>query len=408
MTNELYEKLNVYADAFQHIREFLNEKERRLFLAETAIQFGYGAGMALSKGTGVSYSTIRRGIKELLSGETADNGRVRRSGAGRKAAEEIYPDIMEVTQEILDDETYGSPEGGKWRSRSLRNITKELAEKGIVIEKSTTQRIVKELGYNRQQNRKMEQVGEAVPDRDEQFEFIRSRKDEAMREGTPVISVDTKKKENLGNFKNAGTEYRPSGSPRRVCDHDFFIPELGKVAPYGVYVLNDNTAFVNLGTSADTGAFSAESVRRWWYALGRINFGYAKRIIITADCGGSNGYRNRLWKLSLAALAEEIGKEIEVLHYPPGTSKYNKVEHRLFCYITEHWQGKPLINVQTVVNLIRSTTTETGLRVACTLDENIYETGIKVTEAELSAIDIEYIGPHYGWSYVIKGFCIGQ
>ena len=404
MTNEQYEKLNVYADAFQHIREFLNEKERRLFLAEISIQFGYGAGMALSKQTGVSYSTIRRGMKELFSGETAEDGRVRRRGAGRKTAEEIYPDIIGVTKEILDDETYGSPEGGKWRSRSLRNITKELAEKGIIIEKSTTQRIVKELGYNRQQNRKMEQVGEAVPDRDEQFEFLRSQKDEAMQEGTPVISVDTKKKENLGNFKNNGTEYRPSGSPRRVCDHDFFIPELGKVAPYGVYVLNDNTAFVNLGTSADTGAFSAESVRRWWYAIGRENFGYAKRIVITADCGGSNGYRNRLWKLSLAALADEIGKEIEVIHYPPGTSKYNKVEHRLFCYITEHWQGKPLINVQTVVNLIRSTTTETGLRVACALDKNIYETGIKVTNAEFNAIDIEYIGPHYGWSYIIRGF----
>ena len=408
MTSELDEKLNVYADAFQHIHEFLNEKERRLFLAEIAIQCGYGAGMALSKRTGVSYSTIRRGMKEVLKGEMADDGRIRRSGAGRKAVEEIYPDIIGLTKEILDDETYGSPEGGKWRSRSLRNITKELAEKGIIIEKSTAQRIVKELGYNRQQNRKMEQVGEVVSDRDEQFEFIRSQKDEAMREGTPVISVDTKKKENLGNFKNNRTEYRPSASPRRVCEHDFFIPELGKVAPYGVYVLNDNTAFVNLGTSADTGAFSAESIRRWWYAVGRVNFGCAKRIVITADCGGSNGYRNRLWKLSLAALAEEIGKEIEVIHYPPGTSKYNKVEHRLFCYITEHWQGKPLINVQTVVNLIRSTTTETGLRVACTLDKNIYETGIKVTDAQFNAIDIEYIGPHYGWSYIIKGFCVSQ
>ena len=404
MTNELNEKVKVYADAFKQIRGFLNEKERRLFLAETAIQCGYGAGIALSKRTGVSYSTIRRGMKELLSGETTDGERIRRSGAGRKTVEELYPDIIGLTKEILDDETYGSPEGGKWRSRSLRNIVKELAEKGIVIEKSTAQRIVKELGYHRQQNRKMEQVGEAAPDRDAQFEFIRSQKDEAMQEGAPVISVDTKKKENLGNFKNAGTEYRPSGSPRRVCDHDFFSPELGKVAPYGVYVLNDNTAFVNLGTSADTGAFSAESVRRWWYAVGKENFGYARRIVITADCGGSNGYRNRLWKLSLAALADEIGKEIEVVHYPPGTSKYNKVEHRLFCYITEHWQGKPLINIQTVVNLIRSATTETGLRVACMLDKNIYETGIKVTNAEFNAIDIEYVGPHYGWSYVIKGF----
>lgn len=406
MTNEIYEKLSIYADAYNHISDFLNERERRVFLAETALQFGYGAGTVLSKRTGVSYSTIRRGIKEVLTGEPLEDGRVRRSGAGRKPTEEIYPDVISVMREILDDGTYGSPEGGKWRTRSLRNIAKDLAERGIFIEKSTAQRIVRELGYNRQQNRKMEQVGEPSPDRDAQFAFIHDETDCAMKEETPVISVDTKKKENLGNFKNSGTEYCPSGAPRRVADHDFFAPELGKVSPYGVYVLNDNTAFVNLGTSADTGAFSAESIRRWWYAIGRENFPLARRIVVTADCGGSNGYRNRLWKFSLAALAEETGLEIEVLHYPPGTSKYNKVEHRLFCYITEHWQGKPLINLQTVVNLIRSTTTETGLRVACSLDKRIYETGIKVSNADFNAIDIQYIGPHDGWAYVIYGFKI--
>lgn len=408
MTAATYEKVNVHADAFNTVREFLNERERRLFLAETAKEFGYGAAMILSRRTGVSYSTIRRGIKEIDEQIPIEDGRVRRQGAGRKLVEEVHPEIVGLTKEILDDETYGSPEGGKWRSCSLRNIAKELAKEGVEVEKSTVQRIVRELGYNRQQNRKMEQVGEPAPDRNEQFEFIHGETARAMREGTPVISVDTKKKENLGNFKNNGTEYRPSGSPRCVLDHDFFLPEIGKVAPYGVYVLNDNTAFVNLGTSADTGAFSSESIRRWWYTIGRENFGTASRIVITADCGGSNGCRNRLWKLSLAALAEEIGKEIEVIHYPPGTSKYNKVEHRLFCYITEHWQGKPLMNVQTVVNLIRSTTTQTGLKVACALDRNIYETGIKVSNADFSAIDIEYIGPHTGWGYIIKGFKIGQ
>ncbi len=403
MTQEVINKLNIYADAFNQIRDVLNERNRRLFLAETAIEFGYGATSLLSRRTGVAISTIRRGIAELSAqNELRKDGRVRRVGAGRKAVEKIYPDIVEKTKELLDDETYGSPEGGKWISCSLRNVTKSLAEKGISVEKSTVQRIVKDLGYSRQKNRKMEQVGVPHPDRNAQFEFIHSETNQALNRGTPVISVDTKKKENIGNFKNDGTEYRASGCPRRVLDHDFFIPELGKVAPYGVYVLNDNTAFVNLGTSADTGAFSVESIRRWWYTIGKQNFEHTDRLVVTCDCGGSNGFRNRLWKLSLAVLADEIGKKIEVIHYPPGTSKYNKVEHRLFCYITKHWQGKPFVDVQTVVNLIQSTTTDTGLSVACKLDKNIYETGIKVPDKDMDAINIEYIGPHQGWAYIIK------
>ena len=404
MTNEVINKLNIYADAFKQIRDVLNECDRRHFLAETAIQFGYGAISILSHRTGVAISTIRRGIVELSSQEPSGNGHIRCAGAGRKPVEQIYPDIVKLTQEILDDETYGSPEGGKWTSCSLRNISKALAEKGISIEKSTVQRIIKDLGYSRQKNCKMEQVGTPSPARGIQFEFIHSETKEALKDGVPVISVDTKKKENIGNFKNDGTEYRASGSPRPVSDHDFFLPELGKVSPYGVYVLNDNAAFVNLGTSTDTGAFSVESIRRWWYAVGQENFRSANRIVVTCDCGGSNGSRNRLWKLSLAVLAEEIDKEIEVIHYPPGTSKYNKVEHRLFCYITKHWQGKPLVDVQTVVNLIQSTTTEAGLSVVCMLDKKVYETGIKVADEDMDAIDIEYIGPHHGWSYIIRGF----
>ncbi len=404
MTNEAINRLNIYSDAFNQIRDVLNERDRRLFLAEAAVQAGFGAITILSQRTGVAVSTIRRGIDELSSQKSPDDGYIRCRGAGRKPVEEIYPDITRTVQEILDDETYGSPEGGKWTSCSLRGISKALADKGICIEKSTVQRIVRELGYSRQKNRKMEQVGAPSPDRDAQFEFIHSQTKEALGDGIPVISVDTKKKENIGNFKNDGTEYRPCGSPRLVSDHDFFMPELGKVAPYGVYVLNNNAAFVNLGTSADTGLFSVESIRRWWYTIGRENFWYAERIVVTCDCGGSNGSKNRLWKLALAELADEIGKEIEVLHYPPGTSKYNKVEHRLFCYITKHWQGKPLADVQTVVNLIQSTTTENGLSVVCMLDKNIYETGIKVTNENFDAIDIDYIGPHHGWSYIIKGF----
>ena len=404
MTNEVLNKLNIYADAFNHIRDVLNERERRLFLAETAVQFGYGSISVLSQRTGAAISTIRRAIAELSSQEKPDDGHIRCAGAGRKPVEEIYPDVVNLVQEILDDETYGSPEGGKWTSCSLRNITKALSDKGIPIEKSTVQRIVRDLGYSCQKNRKMEQAGDPDPDRGVQFEFIHSVTDRYLRDGIPVISVDTKKKENIGNFKNDGTEYRASKQPRMVSDHDFFIPELGKVAPYGIYVLNNNAAFVNLGTSADTGLFSVESIRRWWYTVGKENFWYADRIVVTCDCGGSNGSRNRLWKLALAELAEEIDKEIEVIHYPPGTSKYNKVEHRLFCYISKHWQGKPLVDVQTVVNLIQSTTTGNGLSVTCMLDKNVYETGIKVTDESIDEIDIEYTGPHHGWAYIIKGF----
>lgn len=404
MTNETLNKVLVYADAYSHIRELLNERERRIFLGSGAIQFGYGSISVLSQRTGVAISTIRRGMADSLNEDEWDCGRVRRIGAGRKPIEETYPDIKVTIQKFLEDETYGSPEGGKWYTSSLRSIAEKLEEKGIHVEKSTVQRIVAEIGYSRQQNRKMEQVGEPDPDKDAQFEFINSQSKEALNDGIPVISVDTKKKENIGNFKNEGTEYRPIGQPRTVLDHDFFIPELGKVAPYGIYVLNNNTGFVNLGTSADTGLFAMTGIRRWWDGIGKINFGYTNRIIILCDSGGSNGYRNRLWKLSLAALADEIGVEFEVLHYPPGTSKYNKVEHRLFCYISKTWQGKPLIDIPTVVNLIQSTTTSAGLNVACTLDLNTYQTGVKVSEEAFDSIDIEYIGPHKGWSYIIRGF----
>lgn len=406
MKNETLSNVLIYADAYGHVQELLNERDRRIFLGRGAIEFGYGSISVLSKRTGVAISTIRRGMADYLAEDEWDCRRVRRIGAGRKPVEETYPDINKTIQKILEDETYGSPEGGKWYTSSLRSIADTLATKGITIEKSTVQRIVKEMGYSRQQNRKMEQVGEPDPDKEAQFEFINTRSKEAMSGGIPVISVDTKKKESIGNFKNEGTEYRPVGQPRTVLDHDYFIPELGKVSPYGVYVLNNNTGFVNLGISADTGLFAMTGVRRWWNAVGEINFGYTNRIMILCDCGGSNGYRNRLWKLSLAALADEIGVEFEVLHYPPGTSKYNKIEHRLFCYISKSWQGKPLIDIPTVVNLIQSTTTSTGLTVACTLDVNTYQTGIKVSNKAFDSIDIEYIGPHKGWSYIIRGFKI--
>ena len=406
MKAEILNQLNIYADAYMDIRNYLNERERREFLARGCLKFGRGAAFNLSKQTGVCMATIRRGLSELQSDEPLDEKRIRVAGGGRKRIEETYPGIFGAVHEMLVDTTYGSPEGGKWTSLSLQDISAGLAKQGIIADRSTLGRIVKELGYSRQKNRKMDQVGSPDPDRNEQFEFIHAETNDATHDGVPVISVDTKKKENIGNFRNEGTEYRPIGEPRNVNDHDFFIKELGKVSPYGVYVLNDNTAFVNLGTSSDTALFAVESIRRWWYAVGSQNFAYATKIMITCDCGGSNGARNRLWKLALAALAEEIDKEIEVLHYPTGTSKYNKVEHRLFCYITKNWQGKPLVDIPTVVNLIKSTTTSTGLTVDCVVDRNVYRTGIRVKQDAFDSIDIEYIGPHHGRAYIIRGFKI--
>lgn len=262
--------------------------------------------------------------------------------------------------------------------------------------------LLTDMGYSKQVNQKMEQVGIPSPDRNEQFEFIDRTAHGYLENGEPVISVDTKKKENIGNFKNAGAEYRRMKDPRKVLDHDFPVPELGKVAPYGVYVLNNNTGFVNLGTSHDTSEFAVTSISCWWNAVGKNAFPGAKRIYITCDGGGSNGSRSRNWKYELQQLSNDTGLEIMVSHYPPGTSKWNKIEHRMFCYISKNWQGHPLIDIETVISLISNTTTEKGLTITCQLDKKVYETGHKISDNELAEINIfpcETLGK---WNYVIK------
>ena len=258
------------------------------------------------------------------------------------------------------------------------------------------------MGYSRQQNQKMCQIGDQHPDRDAQFRYISETAEQFLKAGDPVISIDTKKKENIGNFKNNGSEYRPKGNPRQVLDHDFPLPELGKVAPYGVYVLNNNTGFINLGISHDTPEFAGASVRAWWNAIGKNTFPDAKRIYITCDNGGSNGSRIWLFKHYLQNISNETGLEIHVSHFPPGTSKWNKIEHRLFCYISKNWQGQPLIDIETVVNLISSTTTKTGLEVVCKVDPNTYETGLKITEDQKEIINITFVGPNEKWNYIIR------
>ena len=280
-----------------------------------------------------------------------------------------------------------------------------LAERyGILVSHTVVSSVLEEIGYSKQANRKMLQAGKTHPDRDAQFRYINETSKEYMGEGIPVISIDCKKKENIGNFKNAGQEYRPKKDPRKVFDHDFLIKALGHVAPYGIYDIDKNTGFINLGTSHDTAEFAVNSIYQWWLHIGKETYPDAKRLYITCDGGGSNGSRIHLWKAQLAALAEKTGVEIHVSHLPPGTSKRNKIEHRLFCYISKNWAGYPLIDIETVIKLIGSTTTETGLKVKCILDENTYQTGIHVDDEQYNNILIERIEPMGNWNYIIKGY----
>ena len=385
--------------------ENLNEKQIRLFLGATAKSLGHGGIRLVSKISGVSEPTIRKGMRELEEDRPVDDDRIRKNGAGRKAIEEKYPgtDIKKLILAIIDPHTYGDPERVlSYTTMSLRKIQEVLKnEYSIEISHTKIGAFLEELGYSRQANRKRLQVGEPHPERNAQFEFINDTAQEFLSAGEPVISIDTKKKENIGNFKNEGTEYRPKNNPRPVLDHDFPLPELGKVAPYGVYVLNNNTGFVNLGLSHDTAEFAGASVLAWWESVGKWTFPNATRLYITCDCGGSNGNRLHMWKYELSKIADATGLEIHVSHYPPGTSKWNKIEHKLFCYITKNWQGQPLVDVETVVRLIGSTTTTKGLSVTCKVDERHYELGVTVPNDIFNNINIEYLNMEQ-WNYIIR------
>lgn len=351
---------------------------------------------------------MSKAAREIEDGnyEHIEAGRSRKKGGGRKNVLRKQEGLLDYIDSLLQENTYGNPMSiVSYTSLSLRDIAKAVFdEKGIKISQNIVSNALDELGYSKQKNQKMEQLGEPHPDRDAQFKHINETGMRFVAEGQPFISVDCKKKENIGNFQNDGREYRHINDARHVLDHDFPIAELGKVAPYGIYSINDNTGFINLGTSHDTAEFAVQSVRSWWYSIGKHNFPNATKLYISADGGGSNGSRNRLWKWELAKLAEETGLEIEVSHFPPGTSKWNKVEHRLFCYISKNWEGKPLLDIVTVVKLITSTTTQKGLKVACSVDNNTYEIGLKVDDKDLDKIDIDFLAPNKGWNYIIRGF----
>jgi len=380
---------------------YLNELQKRLFLASEAVSCGRGGIAEIMRITGVSRNTIKRGINELKAG-SVEKGRQRKKGGGRKCAEAKYTDIEDKIRKLIDGSTYGNPERVlSHTTESLRKIKNELEQQGISVSHETIGKIVESMGYSKQANQKMLQTGEPHPDRNEQFEHINDTATKYINMGIPVISVDTKKKEKIGNFKNEGQEYCKNKNPRKVLDHDFPIEELGKIAPYGVYNLNNNTGFVNVGTNHDTSEFAVESISRWWESVGKHTYPNSKSIYITCDSGGSNSCRARMWKYQLQEFADRTGLEVEVSHFPRGTSKWNKVEHRLFCYISKNWQGKPLVDIQTAIDLIGSTRTTTGLEVICVRDDTEYKLARKISDKDFDSILIDKISPFETWNYKI-------
>lgn len=390
-----------------YMKSILNEKQYRCYLGTTAISLGRGGQAMVARLSGSSINTVRKGIEEVRNNPVNHkNGRIRKPGGGRKSASQAYPNICEAIEKIIDGESYGDPEKViHWTTKSLMSIAEELdRDYGIKVSHTVVAGKLEEMGYSKQLNQKMLQVGKPHPERNAQFEYINATSKDYLSKGIPVISIDCKKKENLGNFKNNGQEYRRKKDARKVLDHDFLNKELGTVAPYGVYDIGNNTGFVNLGTSHDTAAFAVNSIMQWWLHVGKETYPNAKRIYINCDGGGSNGSRIHLWKAQLAEFAEATGLEVHVSHFPPGTSKWNKIEHRLFCYISKSWAGQPLVDIETVINLIGSTTTQQGLKVKCLLDKNEYPTGIKVSDEDYERIHIDRIEPMSDWNYIIYGF----
>jgi transposase len=380
----------------------LDEKQRRIYLAKEAEGLGCGGLKAVHELTGVSQTTILRGKKELQEG-AIEHDRIRRRGGGRKRIMQKYDTIQQEIEKIIGSDTAGNPEKViLWTTKSLRNIENALREKGFAISHDTIGKVLKEMGYSLQQNQKMLRVGQPHPDRNGQFEYINEKYGEFIQQGQPVISVDTKKKELVGNFKNTGAEYHQKKRPAKVLDHDFPIKELGKAAPYGIYDINRNEGFVNLGISHDTAEFAVESILRWWQILGRNTYPEASKLYINSDSGGSNGSRVKLWKKQLQEFANITGLEVHVSHLPPGTSKWNKIEHRMFCFISKNWRGRALISIETVIKLISHTTTLKGLKIVCVEDKNKYELGTKVTDEELANLNITRDAFHGDWNYIIS------
>lgn len=387
---------------FLYLACILDERLRRIFAAAEAMALGYGGATLVSRETGVSRAAIALGCKELKECKKLDSQRIRKKGGGRKRTVDKDPSLEKDLESLLEPVTRGDPESPLlWTCKSVRKLSQELNHMGHKTSHNLVAELLKEMGYSLQANKKTLE-GTSHPDRNAQFEHINQKVKEYQASEVPVISVDTKKKELVGEFKNSGRELRPKGEPEKVRVHDFMIPELGKASPYGVYDLTHNVGWVNVGIDHDTAAFAVESIRRWWYTMGQERYPEANKLLITADSGGSNGYRIRLWKMELQNLANETGLAISVCHLPPGTSKWNKIEHRLFSFITQNWRGKPLISHEVIVNLIAATRTQNGLQVGCQIDTNSYPKGIKVPDDIMASLNLQRDVFHGEWNYTIS------
>jgi transposase len=392
----------VIGEKYRLLAGGLDERGMRRWAGAEALSLGRGGTAAVARATGIAETTIRRGRRELASEEVPEPGRVRRPGAGRKPLTETDPTLLGDLERLVDDTSRGDPEAPlRWTAKSLRNLAAELREQGHRISAASVAPLLRRLGYSLQANAKTRE-GAKHPDRDAQFAHINETVAAALAAGEPVISVDTKKKELIGDFKNAGRELRPKGDPAKVRTHDFKDKQLGKVNPYGVYDVAEDAGWVSVGIDNDTAQFAVASIQGWWDDLGAERYPQASTLTITADCGGSNGYRTRLWKTELQRLADQTGLAIRVCHFPPGTSKWNKIEHRLFSFISMNWRAKPLISRQVVIDLINATTTRTGLEVFARLDERAYPKGLRISDTELAAVQLEGNTFHPEWNYTIK------
>lgn len=390
---------------YQSLAPELSERSRRQWAASEAKDLGYGGISLVARATGLSRPTITTGLRELdLPKREREfyRDRIRRVGGGRCQLVDNDPDLMRALEELVEPVTRGDPESPlRWTCKSTRKLAEELSSNGHPVCPTSVAMLLRSAGYSLQANRKTRE-GRNHPDRNLQFEFINSSVQRFLKKGQPVISVDTKKKELVGDFKNSGQEWRPKGNPEPVRTHDFLDKSLGKAIPYGVYDILNNQGWVSVGIDHDTAEFACNSIQRWWIEMGCARFPNASQLLITADGGGSNSSRSRLWKLCLQKLANELELPLIVRHFPPGTSKWNKIEHRLFSFITQNWRGKPLISHQTIVNLIASTRTKKGLKVKASIDTNTYPTKIKVTDEELAALKLEREKFHGEWNYTVK------
>jgi hypothetical protein len=392
---------------YQALRSNLDERLRRNWAAAEALELPWGGRSAVAEATGLSLATIRRGVRELQApletplSPPPRRRRVRQPGGGRKALAALDPGLVRDLESLVDPLTRGDPEAPlRWTCKSTRNLAAQLNRQGHRVSPGTVATLLKDLDFSLQANRKTRE-GASHPDRNQQFEHINTRVYQALQRGQPVVSVDTKKKELIGDFKNGGREYQPAGCPEKTRCHDFEDKTLGKAIPYGLYDLTNNQGWVRVGIDHDTAEFAVAALRSWWRQMGQRVYPQAEELLITADGGGSNGSRLRLWKLSLQRLADEIGMRIAVCHFPPGTSKWNKIEHQMFNRITENWRGRPLRSLEVIVNLIGATTTRRGARIQVEVDRNSYPIGIKVSEEDFAGIRIERDEFHGDWNYSI-------